>query len=624
MLKFKTEGQELIYLDNGTVIVGGTVRYLEAQFDFDEDWRGYSEVTAFFKNGAAVYPMDISDGKISAEDNLALEAGTWSVYLKASNYDEDGEKVIKQITSTTVRLNVLCHGKHDGTEFPDEPASIWEQAFNKINVAENGRVEAENKRKTAEEARCVFEEYNPLKEYVKGNKVAFDGSSYVLTADSSKGINPTDSEVWLLIAKKGDNGATIYSFPAINIGVGDKLNVSFNWEVSYDKEDHPGADNWKKGDILISENGKILEIVNIVRVSNDLWYVDFKCFADIKGEPGKDGKDGKDGKKGTTWIFLDFEFSITKGENEEAQFDFSRNILRFGGDEYNNLYMDDYPNVYEWAVGDFFISANRKIIQITSLEWINSEFLNADVVCVSEDYMTVDQVFDWNSENALSGKALAGVLETLSKEVAMANLSNVTNADFKAKAEEAGVGGDAGLAGEKCIMDIKAEVENYTYLPSDAPEGAVYFAEKEYSISNNGYIPVSSGRNEIDTNGTVNPTSIEIVSMSDVALYHEICQLIDKSGSDGAKIRLYMYHEFVGIEANIYFTAKSYSGEFNPGPSMYYYNINGTLDESKTDAYSLDISTTNYTNYELYVYDDSSYVYPAGGYARYNGKWIKL
>ena len=337
-----------------------------------------------------------------------------------------------------------------------------------------------------------------------------------------------------------------------------------------------------------------------------------------------DGKDGKDGKDGTLWIPFKFDVDIQKGEKQRAEFDFSRNIFRFGYKTYDDLDKNDYPDIYEWAVGDFFVSNNGNVLRITRLEWLNSEMLNFDAECIFEfTDIVVDQTYNPSSRNAISGKAAAEAFVAMDEYKANTDLSNVDNEVFAAKAEEAGIG-NAGLTEEKCILEVKAEVENYTYLPSDAPEGAVYFTEKEYSISNNGYIHVSSGRNEIDTNGTVNPTSIEIVSMSDVALYHEICQLIDKSGSDGVKIRLYMYHEFVGIEANIYFTAKSYSGEFNPGPSMYYYNITGTLDESKTDAYSLDISTTNYTNYELYVYDDSSNVYPAGGYARYNGEWLKL
>ena len=59
----------------------------------------------------------------------------------------------------------------------------------------------------------------------------------------------------------------------------------------------------------------------------------------------------------------------------------------------------------------------------------------------------------------------------LSKEVAMVDLSNVTNADFKAKAEEAGIGGDAGLTGEGCVMKFMDEV---SVLPETANDGEVY------------------------------------------------------------------------------------------------------------------------------------------------------
>ena len=157
MLNFKLDGQTLIYLDEGDVIVGGTVAYLEAKFDFSEEWKGYSEIMAFFKNGAAIYLMDVTDGKIKERDNLNLEAGTWSVYLKATNYEDGGEIIAKQITSSTVKLNVLHHGKFDGTEFPKAPSSIWEQKYNEISDAERIRTEAEDKRYQAEEHRAKAE-----------------------------------------------------------------------------------------------------------------------------------------------------------------------------------------------------------------------------------------------------------------------------------------------------------------------------------------------------------------------------------------------------------------------------------------------------------------------------------
>lgn len=216
----------------------------------------------------------------------------------------------------------------------------------------------------------------------------------------------------------------------------------------------------------------------------------------LKGKDGKDGEDGEKGEKGdkgdkgkdgTLWTPLCFELDIKKGENKKAQFDFAHNILRFG-EEYGGLYMDDYPNVYEWTVGDFFVSNNGKILQIKQLEWLNSELLNADVTCISEHNLIVDQVFDGDSENAVSGKALAEVLKVLSEQLAFADFSNVSNEDFRAKAEEAGVGGDnAELLGD-APMVFKGAVD---VLPHWANEGEVYkpksdyVAEKQYNNPDN-------------------------------------------------------------------------------------------------------------------------------------------
>lgn len=81
--------------------------------------------------------------------------------------------------------------------------------------AEQGRVANETQRQqneaarqAAEQARSVFEDYDSSKAYVPGNKVASTGSSYVCTA-ACTGIAPPDSAHWLLIAKKGTDGATM-------------------------------------------------------------------------------------------------------------------------------------------------------------------------------------------------------------------------------------------------------------------------------------------------------------------------------------------------------------------------------------------------------------------------------
>lgn len=71
--------------------------------------------------------------------------------------------------------------------------------------AEKSRASAETARQTAENARNVWETYNSAKAYVPGNKVSFNGSSYVCTANTT-GHAPTDTAYWLLIAQKGTDG----------------------------------------------------------------------------------------------------------------------------------------------------------------------------------------------------------------------------------------------------------------------------------------------------------------------------------------------------------------------------------------------------------------------------------
>ena len=51
----------------------------------------------------------------------------------------------------------------------------------------------------------MWEEYSTGKAYVPGNKVSFNGSSYVCTA-ATTGHAPTDTAYWLLIAQKGADG----------------------------------------------------------------------------------------------------------------------------------------------------------------------------------------------------------------------------------------------------------------------------------------------------------------------------------------------------------------------------------------------------------------------------------
>ncbi len=58
----------------------------------------------------------------------------------------------------------------------------------------------------AEEARAVWELFDPTKEYKVGNKVSYEGSSYIVHTAPPIGTLPTDTDYFMLIAAKGDPG----------------------------------------------------------------------------------------------------------------------------------------------------------------------------------------------------------------------------------------------------------------------------------------------------------------------------------------------------------------------------------------------------------------------------------
>lgn len=96
----------------------------------------------------------------------------------------------KRVSAETARANA------ESTRQTNETARV---------SAEKSRAAAETARQAAEKARNVWEEYSAGKAYVPGNKVSFNGSSYVCTA-ATTGHAPTDTAYWLLIAKKGEDG----------------------------------------------------------------------------------------------------------------------------------------------------------------------------------------------------------------------------------------------------------------------------------------------------------------------------------------------------------------------------------------------------------------------------------
>lgn len=74
--------------------------------------------------------------------------------------------------------------------------------------AEIHRVSVESTRVQAENARNVYENYNPNNTYVNGNKVVYQGSSY-LNIIPCTNVPPTDTSYWRMIVQKGTPGTSL-------------------------------------------------------------------------------------------------------------------------------------------------------------------------------------------------------------------------------------------------------------------------------------------------------------------------------------------------------------------------------------------------------------------------------
>lgn len=81
------------------------------------------------------------------------------------------------------------------------------------STAEQQREIAEAARIAADSARNKWEDYDPSHDYVPGNKVAHNGSSY-LNISSCRGIAPPNTGHWLLIAERGQDGTGVGDFLA--------------------------------------------------------------------------------------------------------------------------------------------------------------------------------------------------------------------------------------------------------------------------------------------------------------------------------------------------------------------------------------------------------------------------
>lgn len=153
-LNFKVRGQKLELLSHPGTIVGGSINYLDAAFDFSSEWNGLDKA-AFFRCGDKTFYALLKNDRI--EQGIDLGAGVWEVHVIGSRMD--GADLIKRIPTDVISFAVKEGGGDEGEPFPVEPPSLGEQI---LGIAEAALRAASEVKQAAESGE-------------------FDGDDYVIT-----------------------------------------------------------------------------------------------------------------------------------------------------------------------------------------------------------------------------------------------------------------------------------------------------------------------------------------------------------------------------------------------------------------------------------------------------------
>lgn len=165
-------------------------------------------------------------------------------------------------------------------------------------AAETQRIAAETDRQSKSDAMQVWEEYDSSKAYVPLNKVAWNGSSYICI-QACTGVTPDNGNYWMMIAKRGIDGATVSATGAYGFAVED------GHLILYYTGDTPP-------DFSIDENGHL--ILNF----DGSHTVDIGLVTGATGEAGPVGPQGPQGEMGPQGLKGDTGEQGPKGDTGDT------------------------------------------------------------------------------------------------------------------------------------------------------------------------------------------------------------------------------------------------------------------------------------------------------------------
>lgn len=157
------------------------------------------------------------------------------------------------MSAETLRVNAEASRKSN------EQARVDKESIRVVDEGqrvhnEEARESAERVRVAAEKARNVWEDYSSSKTYVKGNKVYWQGSSYVCIGNPYAGVDPSNASYWQLVARSGVTGEGVFGFDVV-----DGRLICY-----YEGDDPPpfrlGADGHLYADL---DDGKSIDLGNV-------------------------------------------------------------------------------------------------------------------------------------------------------------------------------------------------------------------------------------------------------------------------------------------------------------------------------------------------------------------------
>ena len=191
----------------------GSSNSCEVRFEFDNSWRGFAKRVLWRDSKgenltSVILVPEIGNGLEYVSTVPAGVTGSpgWCSFTIEGYYESSPDKVHKSVKDF---LFV------DYAEISDEilapaPSEVMQlQAeFEELLPSVNELIEeSKSETNTLYNNWLVWENYDIVTNYKKGNKVLFQGSSYVCKKDVC-GVSPEDREYWQLIAERGRQGET--------------------------------------------------------------------------------------------------------------------------------------------------------------------------------------------------------------------------------------------------------------------------------------------------------------------------------------------------------------------------------------------------------------------------------